>query len=159
VNLLRCANVLLLGAKLVFCSSQRRKSGRECARVQGGRLRQWWPDVGRADMVAAKATPALRPVRDASLIQRQMPPPVKCDSVRWPAPHVGASRARRRRVNIPPRTRGLVHFLQVKEDVGGLGGPAGEAQRSLREYHVVPRRFLRLLRTALGLLDVHRLKA
>lgn len=71
MNLLRCANVLLLGAKLVFCSSQRRKSGRECARVQGGRLRQWWPDVGRADMVAAKATPALRPVRDASLIQRQ----------------------------------------------------------------------------------------
>jgi hypothetical protein len=52
-----------------------------------------------------------------------------------------------------------VHFLQVKEDMGGLGSPAAAPQKNLREYHVVPRRFLRLLRTALGLLDVHRLKA
>jgi hypothetical protein len=65
VNLLRCANVLLLGAKLVFCSSQRRKSGCECVRAQGGKSQQWSPDVARADMVAgecelreiARATP------------------------------------------------------------------------------------------------------
>jgi hypothetical protein len=71
VNLLRRANVLLLGAKLVLCSSRRRKSGRECVRAQGGKSQQWWPDVGRADMVPAKAPPALRPVRDASLMRRQ----------------------------------------------------------------------------------------
>jgi hypothetical protein len=70
VNLLRCANVLLLGAKLALCLPRRRKSGRE-VRAQGGKSQQWWRDAGRADMVAAKAPPALRPVRDASLVQRQ----------------------------------------------------------------------------------------
>jgi hypothetical protein len=65
VNLLRCANVLLLGAKLVFCSSQRRKSGRECVRAQGGKSQQWSPDVARADMVAAKRA-ALRSSRSVT---------------------------------------------------------------------------------------------
>jgi hypothetical protein len=65
VNLLRCANVLLLGAKLALCLPRRRKSGRECVRAQGGRSRQWSPDVARADMVAAKRA-ALRSRRSVT---------------------------------------------------------------------------------------------
>jgi hypothetical protein len=49
--------------------------------------------------------------------------------------------------------------LQVKEDVGALGSPRRRGdKKSLREYHVVPRDFLRLLRTARGLLDVQSVK-
>jgi hypothetical protein len=157
VNLLRCANVLLLGAKLVFCSPQRCKSRRECVRAQGGRLRQWSPAA--RTWSPDKAPPALRPLRDASLTQRQKAVVGECE-----LREIAGATQRRVACSSPPceyssAGSGPRAVLPAKEDVGALGSPAAEPQKSLREYHVVPRRFLRLLRTALGLLDVQRLKA
>jgi hypothetical protein len=71
VNLLRRANVLLSGAKLALCLPRRRKSGHERGHAQGGKSRRSSRDNGHPDNVADKAPPALKPVRDASLMRRQ----------------------------------------------------------------------------------------